>query len=66
MLSDYFPTHPELLSTDAQGRGIGIMPMARAMALLARGDEGEAASYQGIASEIAKKLRNEFTVKGTK
>lgn len=58
-LTNYLPAHPELLQVDAQGRGIGVLALARAMAELARGDMKQMDSFKGVASEVAKRLRNE-------
>lgn len=60
MLSEYLPSHPELLRVDAEGRGVGVSALARAMAVRARGDSGQYAAYKGLASEIAKRLRAEL------
>ena len=53
-LEKYLPTHPELLTTDANGNGVGIANLARAMAKLA----GNApANMKSNASEVAAKIR---------
>lgn len=57
MLSEYLPSHLELLTVDERGRGVGVMALARAMAEAAGGDVD---SYKGLASDIAKRLRGEM------
>lgn len=63
-LASYLPTHPELLQVDAQGRGVGVTALARAMAELARGDVAQVDAFKGVASEVAKRLRNELRLPG--
>lgn len=60
VLGSYLPAHPELLQVDAEGRGVGVSSLARAMAQLARGDASQYAAFKGVASEVAKRLRAEL------
>lgn len=60
VIGSYLPSHPELLQVDAEGRGVGVSSLARAMAQLARGDASQYAAFKGIASEVAKRLRAEL------
>ena len=63
-LAQYLPAHPELLTLDAQGRGVGVRGLAAAMAQLARGDAGQYEAYKGAASEVGKRLRREVRLAG--
>lgn len=63
-LANYLPAHPELLQVDANGRGVGVSALARAMAELARGDAAQMEAYKGVASEVAKRLRSELRLPG--
>lgn len=53
-LTNYLPAHPELLQTDANGRGIGVKALGEAMAD-ACGKSYD--SMKGMASEVAKRVR---------
>ena len=55
-LANYLPAHPELLQTDANGRGIGVKALGEAMAEACGKDY---ASMKGMASGVAKRLRSE-------
>lgn len=57
MLGAYLQEHPELLTVDERGRGVGVMALARAMADYVGGDVD---SYKGLASDLAKRLRTEM------
>lgn len=56
-LAEYLPAHPELLQVDAQGRGVGVRALAEAMALAARGDAREYEAFKGVASGVARRVR---------
>jgi hypothetical protein len=60
-LANYLPAHPELLQTDASGRGIGVKALGEAMAE-ACGKDYE--SMKGMASGVAKRLRSEVALPG--
>lgn len=56
---NYLPAHPELLQTDAQGRGMGVKALAEAMA----GECGkDVDAMKGTASGVAKRLRSEASL----
>lgn len=60
-LDNYLPAHPELLQTDAQGRGMGVKALAEAMA----GECGkDVDAMKGTASGVAKRLRAEAALPG--
>lgn len=60
-LDNYFPMHPELLQTDAQGRGMGIQALAEAMGAV---NGKTAKDMKGTASGVAKRLRTEAALPG--
>lgn len=60
-LDNYLGAHPELLQTDAQGRGMGVKALAEAMA----GECGkDVDAMKGTASGVAKRLRAEAMLPG--
>jgi len=60
-LDNYLGAHPELLQTDAQGRGMGVKDLATAMAAECGKDTD---AMKGTASGVAKRLRNEASLPG--
>ena len=63
-LTAYLPHHPELLTTDPQGRGVGIAGLARAMAGLRYSDPGQYELMKSTASAVAARLRKSARVNG--
>jgi hypothetical protein len=62
-LSVYLPDHPEILSVDARGNGVGITALAEAMARHGRGDASQYEAMKGTASEVAKRLRKTISLR---
>lgn len=63
-LAEYLSGHPELLQVDAQGRGVGIRELARAMATVRYGDAGRYELMKSTASTVAAQIRRSVRVDG--
>ena len=60
----YLPGHPELLTTDVQGRGVGISDLARAMSVIRYGNEAQYDVMKSTASVVASRIRTQARVNG--